>query len=54
MPADELAHGIFSCCPCQTDYNLQQESGVENKSNNILDDVVMLPESLNYSLVLDL
>lgn len=46
MPVDELAHGAFSYCPCQTDYNLQQESGVENRSNNILDAVVMSSREL--------
>lgn len=41
MPADELAHGAFSCCPCQMDNNLQQESGVENRGNNISDALVI-------------
>lgn len=30
MPADEIAHGVFFCRPCQMDGNLQQESGIEN------------------------
>lgn len=46
MPADELASGGFSYCPCQIDCNLQQESGVENRSNNILDAVVMSSREL--------
>jgi len=41
MPAEEPALGFVSCCPCQMDNNLQQESGVENRGNNILDVVVM-------------
>lgn len=46
MPADELARGFFSYCPCQADYNLQQESGVENRNSNILGAVVMSSREL--------
>lgn len=46
MPADELARGFFSYCPCQMDYNLQQESGVENRNSNILGPVVMSSREL--------
>lgn len=46
MPADELARGVFSYCPCQMDCSLQQESGVENRSSNILNAVVMSSREL--------
>lgn len=44
MPADELACGVFPVVLAK--WNLQQESGVENRSNNILDAVVMSSREL--------